>query len=111
MCIRDRRIRSRAVRIFTTFGDIHFRGELFAGGKYELRSVNGNVDASVSGSFELEASTRRGRIETRVATMREAPAVEDKRVRGSFETAEGVVPAALEMSSVAGLVRVGLLSN
>ena len=105
-----RHIRSHAARIMTTFGDIHFRGELWAGGQYELRSREGNVDARVGGSFALDAQTRRGRIESRVSLLRLAPR-EEGRLRGVYEAGSGALPAGLEMSSVSGVVRVGLVSD
>ena len=102
-------IRSHAVRVVTTFGDIRFRGELWAGGKYELRSREGNVDARVSGSFSLDAATRRGRIESGIGSLRLAPR-EEGRLRGLYSSGDSL-PAGLEMSSVSGVVRVGLISD
>lgn len=105
-----RHIRSHAVRIMTTFGDIHFRGELWAGGQYELRSREGNVDARVAGNFNVDMQSRRGRLENRISGLRLAPR-EEGRLRGMYQTGSGSLPAGLEMSSVSGVVRVGLVSE
>ena len=104
------RIRSQSVTITTTFGDIHFRGELAAGGRYELRSFRGNVDARSTSPFEVQASSRDGRIEPLLALA--AMSREGRRVTGragSWRSAGK--PPILVLSSTAGSVTFGLTSE
>jgi DUF4097 and DUF4098 domain-containing protein YvlB len=99
------RIRSGAVSILMTFGDIHFRGELLAGGRYELRSYHGNVDARTTGAFQVDAQSRDGAVEPAVELRNLLR--ESGRVRGYYGgTTEK--PAILLMSSTAGRVTFGL---
>jgi hypothetical protein len=101
------RIRSRTVSITTTFGDIHFRGELAAGGRYELRSYRGNVDARAAGAFEVEARSRDGVI-VPTAPM-EAMTREARRLTGRHGSWRGAgTPPILVLSSTAGNVTFGL---
>jgi hypothetical protein len=58
------RIRSANVRIITTFGDIHFRGEVLSGSHVDLRSYKGNVVVQASGSYQVDAFSRDGSIDT-----------------------------------------------
>lgn len=99
------RVRSRSVAITTTFGDIQFRGEFMAGGRYELRSYAGNVDAKGSGAFTVDATSRTWRVapEVELAGARN----ESGRFVGSYGTAGR--PAVLVLSSAAGQVVFGLL--
>jgi hypothetical protein len=104
------RIRSRLVTITTTFGDIHFRGELAAGGRYELRSFRGNVDARSSSPFQVDAQSRDGVVEPTLAL--DAMVREGRRVTGRAGSwrAAGKPPMLL-LSSTAGSVTFGLTSE
>jgi hypothetical protein len=102
------RIRSRAVSITTTFGDIELRGELLAGGRYELRSYHGNVAVHTPGPFTVDASSRDGTIAPEVE-LREAQRPEVGRLVGSFGVGER--PASLVLSSTVGRVVFGLASE
>ncbi len=99
------RIHSRSVAITTTFGDIHFRGELLAGGRYELRSYRGNVHARTSGAFRVEAYSRDGAVEPVVELG--GSSRDGGRLMGSWGASE--TPAYLLMSSTAGRVVFGLM--
>ena len=101
-------IRSQVVSITTTFGDIQFRGELLAGGRYELRSYQGNVDARAQGSFTVDARSRDGRIAPEVE-LRDAQRPEIGRLLGSYGGGER--PATLILSSTAGRVVFGLVNE
>ena len=101
------RIRSQTVSITTTFGDIHFRGELAAGGRYELRSYRGNVDARAAGAFEVEAWSRDGVVAPTVPV--DAITREARRVVGRHGNWRGAgKPPILVLSSTAGSVTFGL---
>jgi DUF4097 and DUF4098 domain-containing protein YvlB len=101
------RVRVESVSITTTFGDIHFRGELAAGGRYELRSYKGNVDARTTGAFEVNAWSRDGRIEP---TLDLAGSRRDGgRLLGAFGRADR--PALLLLSSTVGRVTFGLATE
>jgi len=99
------RVRSRAVAITTTFGDIEFRGELLAGGHYELRSYHGNVDVHGSGAARIDAFSRDGQIRPETE-LRDVMRSEAGRLTGSFGVSD--TPAVLLMSSTAGRVVFGL---
>jgi hypothetical protein len=101
------RVRTEVVSITTTFGDIHFQGELAAAGRYELRSYRGDVVVRTSGAFEVEAWSRDGRVEPTVSLggLRR----DGGRLFGSFGQAER--PAVLLLSSTVGRVTFGLTSE
>jgi len=98
------RIRTHSVAITTTFGNIEFRGELLAGGRYELRSYRGNLDVRTSGAFRVEAFSKTGAIEPVVELGGMARG--QGRLIGTFGVAE--TPALLLLSSAAGRVVFGL---
>jgi hypothetical protein len=101
------RIRTQTVAITTTFGDIHFRGELLAGGHYELRSYRGNVHARTTGAFRVDAYSRDGVVEP---VLELGSATRDGgRLVGSWGASEA--PAVLLLSSAAGRVVFGLASE
>jgi hypothetical protein len=99
------KVRSRAVAITTTFGDIRFSGELLEGGRYELRSWNGNVDVRGAGAARVEASTRTGTIQPEVPL--EAMMRDGTHLRAGFG-APSADAAVLLMSSQSGRVVFGL---
>lgn len=99
------RVRSRAVSISTTFGDIEFRGELLAGGRYELRSYQGNVNVHGVGSARVDAFSRGGQIHPEME-LRDMLQSELGRMTGSFGASDS--PAVLLMSSAGGRVVFGL---
>lgn len=111
------RVRTESAVITTTFGDIIFRGELAAGGRYELRSFQGNVDARTAGAFEVEAWSRDGRVEPTVSlgAMRR----EGGRLFGTYsKPGPGLGPgpgndrpAVLLLSSTVGRVTFGLTNE
>jgi hypothetical protein len=99
------RIRSQAVAITTTWGDIEFRGELLAGGRYELRSYRGNVIVHGGvASARVEAWSRDGEVipEGIAGLVRSR----DGRLTGTFGAGDS--PAVLLLSSTAGRVVFGL---
>ncbi len=104
------RIRTRSVNITTTFGDIRFRGELAAGGRYELRSYKGNVEVRVGGAFQVDAWSRDGSVAPAVEL---AHALRERgRLTGSYGSWRGgEKPAALVLSSTAGIVSFGLMNE
>ena len=103
-------IRSRQVLITTTFGDILFRGELVAGGSYQISSHKGNVEVLVGGaSFRLDAYSRDGTVDPQVE-LSDVARPEPGRLLGSFG-GPGGRPAGLELRSILGDVRLGLVSE
>src|SRR5262249_56344200 len=102
------RIRWRMGSIMTTFGDIEMRGELLAGGRYELRSFHGNVAVHTQGPFTVDASSRDGRIAPEIE-LRDAQRPEVGRLVGSYGS--GDRPASLVLSSTVGRVGFGLASE
>jgi hypothetical protein len=60
------RIRATNVRIVTTFGDIHFRGEVLVGAHVELKSYKGNVEVQAGGNYQVDAFSRDGTIDVPV---------------------------------------------
>jgi Putative adhesin len=100
------RVRSQMVSITTTWGDIEFRGELLAGGRYELRSFHGNVlmHGGVAAA-RVEAWSRDGEVQPE-AGLSGLTRTRDGRLMGSFGS--GDTPAVLLMSSTAGRVIFGL---
>ena len=112
------RVKSRTVKLRTTFGDIQFTGELLAGGHYDLASYHGDVivqllpPESASGkrlAFALDAYARDGRVDSRLE-LADASRPEAGRLVGSFGPARAK-PAVLSISSMAGRVSVGLLNE
>jgi DUF4097 and DUF4098 domain-containing protein YvlB len=116
------RVKSRAVKLRTTFGDIQFTGELLAGGRYDLASYHGDVtvrllppDSAVTASssarmaFALDAYARDGKVDSRLE-LANATRPEEGRLVGSFGPTRGK-PAVLSISSMAGSVSVGLLNE
>jgi hypothetical protein len=96
------RIRSSSVALTTTFGDIHFRGELAAGGHYELRSYKGNIEARTTGPFQVDAMG--GAVEPDVELVGSTRSA--GRITGHYGAGEH--PAMLLMKSAAGRVTFGL---
>jgi hypothetical protein len=113
------RVKSRSVKLRTTFGDIHFTGELLAGGRYDLASYHGNVSVQLVPpadpaarrrmAFELDAYARDGKVDSRLE-LAEATRPEDGRLVGSFG-ATRKKPTMLLISSMAGNVSVGLVNE
>jgi hypothetical protein len=102
------RIRSLMVSIMTTFGDILLRGELLAGGRYELRSYQENVTVRARSAFIIDATSREGCLAPEVE-LDDARRSEAGRLDGSYGRAEQ--PAALVLSSTDGRVLFGLASE
>lgn len=105
------RVRSRTVKLRTTIGDIHFTGELLAGGRYEIRSYKGDVDVRVSSrlSFRLEAYSREGQVDPQLE-LADVDRPEAGRLVGTFGPARKK-PALVVVSSTAGDVRLGLMNE
>ncbi len=110
------RVKSRSVKLRTTFGDIHFTGELLAGGSYDLASYNGSVEVTVvpgknrkALGLKLDAYARDGKIDSRLE-MADGASPEAGRLRGSFGSARGK-PAVMSISSMSGNVSIGLLNE
>ncbi len=115
------RVKSRSVKLRTTFGDIHFTGELLAGGHYDLASYKGNVivqlvppadathGAKARMALQLDAYARDGQIDSRLE-MADVTRPEVGRLMGSFGGSRGK-PAMLSISSMAGNVSVGLVNE
>lgn len=101
------RVRAQTVAITTTFGDIQFRGELLAGGRYELRSFRGNVDARTSGAFRVDAYSRDGAVENVLELGGSSRS--GGHLLGSYGVSD--TPAVLLMSSAAGRVVFGLMDT
>jgi hypothetical protein len=107
--ITARRIRSRTVKIVSTFGDITFQGEILAGGSYELRSYKGNVTVEAAGAaFKLDAYSREGQIDSRLELAGEERS--EARLVGTYGPARKK-PALLRLHSTAGNVLVGLMNE
>jgi hypothetical protein len=102
------RIRSRNVKIITTFGHIRFRGELLAGVDYDLRSYRGNVEVLATGNFSVDAYSRDGAVDSRVE-LAEVARPEAGRLMGTYGSRQR--PATLHLSSTAGNVIVGLMNE
>ncbi len=104
------RIHARVVKLRTTFGDISFTGELFAGGSCDLRAHRGRVDVVLGRATPvvLDAATRSGEIAelVRFAGAERAPG----RLHASYVGAGGK-SAALVVRSALGDLRVGLISE
>jgi hypothetical protein len=102
------RVRSRKVTMRTTFGDIHFTGELLAGSSVDIASYGGSVEVRLprgGGLVRIDASSERGRVESRVEL---AGGSRDRgRLVGSH--GRGGKPVALRVSSVVGDVSLGLV--
>ena len=116
------RVKSRTVKLRTTFGDIHFTGELLAGGRYDLASYKGNVivqllpPAGEAGggarkhmALQLDAYARDGAVDSRLE-LADVTRPEEGRLVGSFGSTRGK-PAMLSISSMAGNVSVGLMNE
>jgi hypothetical protein len=107
------RVKSKKVRITTTFGTIHFSGEVLATGDVEIVSYKGDVNVSLVPSkglgFQLDAYARDGVIDSKLElTEREQP--EKGRLVGSYGTVRKK-PAVLKVRSVVGDVRIGLVAD
>jgi DUF4097 and DUF4098 domain-containing protein YvlB len=108
--IKAKRIRSKTVKITSTFGDITFQGEILAGGSYEFRSYKGNVTVLTGGaSFKLNAYSREGDVESRVELAGEERP-EAGRLVGTYGPSRKK-PALLKLHSTAGNVVVGLMNE
>jgi hypothetical protein len=114
------RVKSRTVKLRTTFGDIHFTGELLAGGHYDLASYKGNVvvqlvppgdplAAKKGMALALDAYARDGSVDSRLE-LADVTRPEQGRLVGSFGTSRAK-PAVLSISSMAGNVSVGLMNE
>ncbi|HKA90749.1 MAG TPA: DUF4097 family beta strand repeat-containing protein [Haliangiales bacterium] len=99
-------VRSKTVRITTTFGDIRFTGELLSGGIYELRSFRGNVEVRSDGAFRIDAFAPAG-IESRVELAHVARP-EEGRMIGTYGSNDQ--PAMVVASSRTGRVLFGLIA-
>jgi hypothetical protein len=108
------RVKSRTVKLRTTFGDIHFTGELLAGGRYDLASYKGNVIVQLQPtqhqrlSLALDAYARDGQVDSRLE-LADVTRPEQGRLLGSFGASRK--PALLSISSMAGNVSVGLVNE
>lgn len=104
------RVKSKNVRIRTTFGTIHFSGEVLAGGAVELASYKGNVDVQLVPSkglaLKLDAYARDGQVDSRLE-MTDRIEPEKGRLMGTFGPARAR-PAILRVQSLVGDVRIGL---
>lgn len=108
--ITARKIRSRTVKITSTFGDITFQGEILAGGTYELRSYKGNVTVKTAGAaFKLDAYSRDGQVDSRLELASEERP-EAGRLMGTYGPARKK-PAMLRLHSTAGNVVLGLVNE
>ena len=115
------RVKSRTVKLRTTFGDIHFTGELLAGGHYDLASYKGNVNvqlvppatsvakAKQRMALQLDAYARDGKVDSRLE-LADVTRPEQGRLVGSFGGSHAR-PAVLSISSMAGNVSVGLVNE
>jgi Putative adhesin len=110
------RVKSRTVKLRTTFGDIHFTGELLAGGSYDLASYQGNVKVQLVRpaakdklALRLDAYARDGQIDSRLE-LADVTRPEAGRLQGTFGGSRRK-PAVLSISSMAGNVSVGLMNE
>lgn len=105
------RVRSRKVKLRTTFGDIQLTGELLAGGRYDIRSYQGDIDVRVAPgmSFRIDAYARDGAVDPQLE-LAEVDRPEAGRLIGTYGPARKK-PALLELSSTAGVVRLGLIGD
>ncbi len=104
------RIRSRSVKLHTTYGEIVYSSELTAGGKYDLRSYKGDVKVQVGKDIALRvnAYARDGEVTSRLE-LTDVDTPEKGRLSGSFGAS--VKPALLDVSSLGGRVILGLMNE
>lgn len=100
--ITGRQIRSRAVSIRTTRGNIEIHGEALIGGRYELRTHSGNIVVHLSGAaLAVRASSDEGTIDL-PAALRASQDAEGVMV-GRLHRARN--PAIVELHSRLGDIR------
>jgi hypothetical protein len=105
------RIRSRMVRIRTTFGHIVFQGELLAGGRVDLGSYRGDVRVRFrrGALVMVDARSRQGAVDSQIE-LADIGRPETNRLRGTFGPPLRK-PALLQVSSIVGNVSLGLMNE
>jgi hypothetical protein len=113
------RIRSRLVRIRTTFGQIVFQGEVLAGGRVDLGSYRGDVRVRFkSGAVRgvpvfVDASSRQGAVVSQLE-LADAGRQEIGRLRGTYGPVQkkpALMHATVRLSSISGNVSLGLMNE
>lgn len=105
------RIRSRAVKLTTTSGDISYTSELYVGARVDLRSYKGNVTVAVgkNTAFQIDAYARDGAVDAKLE-LTEVDTPEKGRLSGTFG-ASRKKPALLDVTSLGGRVVIGLMNE
>ncbi|MBI4508634.1 MAG: DUF4097 family beta strand repeat protein [Deltaproteobacteria bacterium] len=109
-------VRSSHVKIRTTYGQVLFQGELLAGGRYDIRSYQGDITIRFrqGPKVALEAISRDGVVESHLDDSQMDLAGASTRPAGRLVGTYGSSrrkPALLEVLSVTGRVTLGLLNE
>jgi hypothetical protein len=107
------RVKSKQVQITTTFGTIHFSGEVLSTGQVELISYRGDVHVALvpakGTAFTVDAYARDGKVDSKLE-LTESPSPDKGRLVGSYGSTR-VRPGGLKVRSLLGDVHIGLIAE